>query len=378
MNSYTLKILVILFTCNLAISQAYIGLNVELVTEKHFESLENDKLYEWVGEDGNSYALKKRNNEKYSGIKYNGKWVRHGVYFKYGKSYDKPKIEYLAVESHYRFGVLHGESKWYRVEKGKSFLAEVINYSNGIKHGEYIDYDGENRINRKGQYNYGLKFGTWTSYYFDSKSPLYEYVYTNCDCTRYEYAQDDEAIKNHKKGRLKSVFPMKVKITNLETLSTYEVTQGVIKYYKEDGTIDTIDKFHDNIRPIIEDCNRALEIRDILADPNAHSKQTAYEVYKFIFGEARANSLGVITQEDIDFANEIYNNLMSHNCHMKYVKSLALSSLIPTRTIDGILEAIIDANIEGCSKNDITQIMNTWVNYHSTPHLRVRLGVSND
>ncbi|MBU2928872.1 hypothetical protein [Winogradskyella psychrotolerans] len=378
MKSIVLKILLILLTCNLAFSQTYIGTNVDLVTERHFENLENDKLYEWLGDDGNYYAIKTRNNEKYTGIKLNGKWVRHGVYFKYSKSSDKPEIKFLEVESHYRFGALHGESKRFKLIEGKRFLAEVINYNNGIKHGKYIDYDGKEVVYRKGEYNYGLKSGTWTNYYFDSVSPLYEYVYNDCDCTRYEYAKDDKAVKNHKKGRLKSEFPMKVKITNFERLSTYEVTHGVIKYYIEDGTINKIDKFHDNIGPILDGCNRALEIRNMLTDPKAHTRQTAYEIYKFVFGEAKANNLGVLTQEDIDFANEIYNNLMSHNCHMKYVKSLALSSLIPTRSIDGILEAIIDANIEGCSKRDITQIMNTWVNYHSTPHLRVRLGVSND
>ena len=67
---------------------------------------------------------------------------------------------------------------------------------------------------------------------------------------------------------------------------------------------------------------------------------------------------------------------MSHNCVMKYVKTLALSSLTPARALSDIFKALAENTIEGCSKKDITQIMNTWVNYHATPHLRVRLGVT--
>ena len=128
--------------------------NVSLVTEHNFNDLEDNKAYEWIGIDGNSYAIKKRGNEKYTGIKYNGEWVRHGVYFKYGKSYDKPQIEYLEISANYRYGKLHGEYKWYRVSKGKSFLSEIINYSNGIKNGEFAAYDSKDFVSREGSYDY--------------------------------------------------------------------------------------------------------------------------------------------------------------------------------------------------------------------------------
>lgn len=377
MKHINYKILIALVSFSIGFSQSnQISFNdVSLVTENDFENLEDGKAYSWTGRDGNSYAIKKRGNEKYTGIKYKDKWVKHGVYYKYTKSYDKPSMTYLQVIANYRYGELQGEYRAFNIKKGKRYLDEVVNYSNGIKNGKYVDYDSKDFIYKEGNYDYGLKTGTWTHYYTFTKSIMYEYVYNNCDCMRYEYELDNEAAKKHKKGRLQSVFPMKVKITNFDRLSTYEVTHGVIKYYTWDGEINLKEKFHDNINPIISDCNKALEIQNMLSNPKAQSKKTAFEIYKFVFGEQKAMALGELTEEDIKFSNELYQNLMSQNCIMKYVKTLALSSLTPARALGDIFQALAENTVEGCSEKDITQIMNTWVNYQATPHLRVRLGV---
>ena len=116
----------------LLISQEISFSNVLQVTEHDFIGLKNDKVYSWVGVDGNEYAIKKRRDERYTGIKYNGEWVRHGVYYKYQKSYDKPQIEYLRIVANYKYGKLHGEYKVFNVKKGERYLDEVVNYINGI------------------------------------------------------------------------------------------------------------------------------------------------------------------------------------------------------------------------------------------------------
>lgn len=346
----------------------YKSLDVFTIEPEEFNTIKNQNVVEWTGNDGNKYAMKNNGSSLYTGIKINDKWVRHGVFYAIGNSYDKRNIEFIREKSFRRFGEIDGLRQEFSLNKeGKPYIKSETNYTNGIKNGKFISYSQENIIGIKGEYEYGFKINTWNHYYFDSKSILYTYEYDNCKCIRYGYKKDDKAAEIHKKGRKQTELTYLVKIIDKETLNSSIVPHGYYKRYNDNGTDYVERKNYKGHEDILSNCQKALQVREILKNPKLIAENEVKEILTLIYGKDKVSQLNTITDADIEYSKQIFNELLKQSCIMKYFSSIAKEALNPLSLyqkqqraqdmIKNILEQLLEDKLNGCSKKDITKTL---------------------
>lgn len=210
-------------------------LNLE---SSYYDNLKEGEKHTWTANDGYTYGIKKTDNSKVTYIKFDGDFVKHGTYYRYGETYGASSFEYLQEKTDYVYGVKHGVSEWYYAENGKVYLSEVTHFNYGLRHGEYIEYFSNGDIKEKGEYNNGIKSGVWTQYY-DNRAVMYEYKYDKFDaiCEAYDYPIEQD--KKGKKGKLTSIVPYQYYIENGRGRW---VKHGVANFVTYDGK--NVEKFY--------------------------------------------------------------------------------------------------------------------------------------